>query len=265
VQIVCESCGATGAAASVEVVDGAVQLVCASCGHANVAGGAPSQPAPDPAGAASAEPDPPVLDVGLAMAAAAPSAPADAGPADAHAPDASTAAEAPEPADVADLPPVKCPKCAHRQYDEHACHRCGLVFAMVDASDRPWERLEPHQEARAPEARTLWSAVEATPGDASVHVAFVDYCRQNDLLGFAARQYRHWMADHPNDALSRSYLDRVVHDAQALVHAMSVGDDPFLAKARRLRNGMLVVVAVFCVVAMVWLVRTMAARGSLVP
>lgn len=268
-QIVCESCGATGAAASVEVVDGAVQLRCASCGHLNVLRSDGSAPAPDategetgaaaaPAGPLSSTPP------GPGGADAEPAPPQDL-PDDAFVEPSLEAPPSSTSDPVVDLPPVKCPKCGHRQHDDRACHRCGLVFALVDAGDRPWERLEPHQELHAPRARELWSGIEARPADASTHAAFVDHCRQHDLLGFAAMRYRHWMADHPDDALSRSYLDRVVRDAQALVQAMSVGDDPFLAKARRMRNTMLVIVGVLCVVAMVWLVRTMASRGALVP
>lgn len=254
-QVVCEACGHAGEAAAVEVKDGAVLVTCAACGVTNqLGGGAP---------AAAPSPDAPP------SAAAAPSATTGEAPAAAHAAVVDDEAMLPEveplPASEAqaDLPPVKCPKCGHRQHDDTSCHKCGLVFANVRPGHRPWEDWPAEKQPAIDRAGELWAAVEAAPGDAARHAAFVDWCRTEGVITWAAMRYRHWVSDHPDDALSHSYLERTVRDAQALAQAMTLSDDRFLQTTRRIKTVMLVIVAVLCVVASVVLVRMVMARNAM--
>lgn len=248
-QVVCEACGHAGEAAAVEVKDGAVLVTCASCGVTNQLGGAPAATAPR---AATAE----AGDVATDAQAVADALPVD----EAMLPEVEPV---PVVGDAVDLPPVKCPKCGHRQYDDSACHKCGLVFANVRPGHRPWDDWPAAKQPAIDRAGELWAAVEAAPGDAARHAAFVDWCRTEGVITWAAMRYRHWVSDHPDDALSHSYLERTVRDAQALAQAMAPADDGFLQTTRRIKTVMLLVVAALCVVASIVLVKMIVARNAM--
>lgn len=235
-KIVCEACGAVSEA-TLETVDGTLRLRCGVCGHAHTPGESRSESGlpPESRDPGGPGPAPPLATVDVALE------------------PLTEAGEA--------LPPVKCPKCGHRQHDETACARCGLVFALVQDGRRPWEEFPPEQMPFVEEARRRWAAVEAEPGRVPAHVAFVDHCRAHDLLGFAAMRYRHRLADLPNDPIAREYLNRVVRDAQARVQVESEPDD-FARTAQRVRQGLLVVVFILCVIATVLILRLMRPTGG---
>lgn len=142
------------------------------------------------------------------------------------------------------VPPVKCPKCGHRQYDEHACHKCGLVFANVrEGVTPPWERHDRAKRSKIDRASGLWDELMADPDDAARHAAFVDFCRKNAIADFAAMRYRHYVSDHPSDALARRYMEQSIHDAHAVAQALvSSASDKFSEGTKRARQITMVVV-----------------------
>lgn len=117
-------------------------------------------------------------------------------------------------------PPIKCPKCAHRQYDELACVRCGLVFSLVPEGETPWEQVPPHQAGAAREAEGLWAQVVAAPEDEEAHAAYLRFVEEQGLLDLALQRYRHRVADHPDEALSSQSLQRLIDRATARAAAM---------------------------------------------
>lgn len=259
-QVVCEACGHAGEAAAVEIVDGAVMVTCAACGVATQLGGA-GQPAPVVQAVGDDERDaPPAAAADATVAAGATKAVVDEAAEDESAlPEVEPlVADAPR-----ELPPVKCPKCGHRQHNDVSCHKCGLVFANVRDGYRPWEDWPADKQPAIERAQALWAAVEQAPGDAARHAAFVDWCRSEGVITWAAMRYRHWVADHPDDALSHSYLERTVRDAQALAQAMTMSDDGFIQTTRRIKSVMLLIVAALSIVATVVLVKMIVARNAL--
>lgn len=117
-------------------------------------------------------------------------------------------------------PPIKCPKCAHRQFDDLSCARCGLVFSLVPEGEAPWERIPPHQVAAAQEAEDLWERVRTAPEDGEAHEAYLRFVEERGLLDLALQRYRHRVADHPDEELSRQSLQRLVDRATARAAAM---------------------------------------------
>lgn len=253
VLIVCEKCGQTGKAASVDVVEGAVFLRCGHCGHSSPIA---AQASPGVVGA-----EHPAM-TGEAASIALPDAPTESmrGPSDVL--DVSLERVTPE-ARVRELPPVKCPKCGHRQHETESCNRCGLTFALVADGSRPWEDFPPEQALHVPEARRLWQQVESAPDDIAAHSRFVEFCRDRGLITFAAMCYRHRLADVPDDAVSQSWLERVVRDATALAQAMRPQRDEFVDQLARLKQVLLVVVGILSVLAVVLMFRMMMVRTSL--
>jgi hypothetical protein len=226
-QIVCQSCGKTGAAADVQVRGTSVFVVCGNCGSE-----APLSP-PDVAPAGGAADNVRTPSVG---------------------------APSPNP----DLPPVKCPKCGHRQHDDTACHQCGLVFALVADGSRPWERVPVGKQAAHERARALWDEVMADPRDEARHIALADHCRSSGMPEWSAMRYRHWIADHPDDELARRFLEKSVVDAQALARALAQGDaDQFAARARRVRSVVVGILVAMIVIATIVVVRIMSARSPM--
>lgn len=251
-QIVCEKCGQTGAAASIDVRAGVVFVRCGRCGAESALAGTPiasTSSGPRPPVALVPTPEPlrrtplasaPLVDVELV-------------------------AESGGSAPIAEvvLPPIKCPKCGHRQNDPEACDRCGLVFANVRDGRKPWEEWPAEQRPYVSRAEALWNDVAQRPDDPAYHAAFVDYCRQHGLVALAATRYRHRLADHPGDAVSRSYLERIIRDAAAMAQAMSTPVQRSADAIKRVKNGVLVAVLVISAIATIVLVRmTMSAlRG----
>jgi hypothetical protein len=164
-----------------------------------------------------------------------------------------------------DLPPVKCPKCGHRQHETESCHRCGLVFGLVRPGFAPWddygELARPHQ----PRARELWKIVESFPASDEAHDTFVQHCRKTGLLLFAATRYRHFLADYPGHSLSEKWLAQVVRDATAMAGVMRSQQDEFMAAAARAKTMMLVTVVSLTVLAMIALMWMMSRQQSLGP
>jgi hypothetical protein len=171
----------------VNVVGGAIEVACGACGLVNALAATPPDPAPvaqtrvvPPSGVPSAAPVPP------------------------------------EPG----LAPVKCPKCGHRQHGETACDKCGLVFANVRPGRKPWERVPPDKRVAVQRADELWVAITVQPSDAAAHAAFVEFCKTKGISDVAAMRYRHWVSDHPSDAVSKHYMQQSIQDAHALAQAM---------------------------------------------
>jgi DNA-directed RNA polymerase subunit RPC12/RpoP len=163
------------------------------------------------------------------------------------------------PAPAVDLPPIKCPKCGHRQHTDESCDRCGLVFSNVRDGRKPWEEWPAELVPFVRRGEELWKNVEARPTDPAAHAAFVDYCRNNGIVALAATRYRHRLADHPGDAVSRSYLDRIIRDASAMAQAMTVPGGRTAESFKRVKNSVLIVVLVLSLIATAVLVRmTMA-------
>ena len=140
-------------------------------------------------------------------------------------------AEAPQPpvlaprAPVAEarvLPPVKCPKCGHRQQRSDTCERCGLVFARVVKGQEPWEIPPAGKEAAWARAQSLWEAVLASPREIPVHDAFVAWVLQHGLIELGVRKYRHALADEVEADTMQPYLDRLVQQAQAQALALPI-------------------------------------------
>lgn len=259
-QLVCEQCGTVGPAAKVEVVAGAVHLTCGGCGAvASLGTIAPTATNPGPAaqigsplaaggttGVPGAGEVPPVALLELSLAPLAESSEADA------------------PAFAAGgvaLAPVKCPKCGHRQHDEDACHRCGLVFARVADGRRPWEAdYTESQRQRLPEAARQFDRVEQRPDDAARHEAFVQWCRDADMMFFAAQRYAHLAADRPSDPVTTRYRQQVTSDLHAATMALVRSDTAAPDGSQKVRAALLAIVVVACVAALMLLARMM--RGA---
>lgn len=162
------------------------------------------------------------------------------------------------------LPPVKCPKCGHRQYDESACHKCGLMFSKVrEGITPPWERHDRTKRDKIAQAQRLWEAVVASPADAARHAAFVDFCRTNAIADHAARRYRHYVADHPSDALAQRYLQQTVQDAHAVAQALvSSASGDFSAGAKRVRHITMAFVILLLVALAVFAFRTFQQQAA---
>jgi hypothetical protein len=164
-----------------------------------------------------------------------------------------------------DLPPVKCPKCGHRQHETESCHRCGLVFSMVKPGFAPWDDYGELARPHLPRARELWQAVESFPANDAAHDAFVQHCRKTGLLLFAASRYRHFLSDYPGHTLSEKWLAQVVRDATAMAGVMRSQQDEFMAAAARAKTIMLVTVVSLTVLAMIALMWMMSRQQSIGP
>ncbi|TVR02539.1 MAG: hypothetical protein EA398_07345 [Deltaproteobacteria bacterium] len=146
------------------------------------------------------------------------------------------------------LPPIKCPKCAHRQFDDESCARCGLVFALAPApGEAPWEAVPLGKGEAVDEAERLWRAVEAEPESVERNDAFVRHVLEFDLLDMGLRRYRHHVSDHPDQEEPRRALERLVERATAVASAMLdvVGSRTRSVErtGRLVKNGLLVLVS----------------------
>jgi len=221
-EIVCERCGHTGAAGSVTVQNTDVVVTCAACGAQARLGGTGDTPGGV---------------VGDTL-------------------EANTPSSSPS----SPLPPTKCPKCGHRQHDEYACHKCGLVFARARRGDRPWEQPPPGKERAVRQADELWAAVEAAPGDVAGHERLVSFCRAAGISDWASIRYRYYTADHPADALFVRFRDQAIADAQSLAGALVQRGGVSAAEASRgPKQVLLVVTFVIVVVVIAGLVRGLTA------
>jgi hypothetical protein len=164
-----------------------------------------------------------------------------------------------------DLPPVKCPKCGHRQHESESCHRCGLVFHLVKPGFAPWDDYGELAKSHLPRARELWNAVELFPASDEAHDAFVQHCRKTGLLLFAATRYRHFLSDYPGHSLTEKWLAQVVRDATAMAGVMRSQQDEFMAAAARAKTIMLVTVVSLTVLAMIALLWMMSKQQSMGP
>ncbi len=224
-KIICDSCGHNGEASKVEVRDGAVFVTCGACGTASS------------------------LDAGPTVETTA-------------APESTTVTPSPLPPPEEGLPPVKCPKCANRQEDDYACHKCGLVFEMVADGRTPWEEAATPAEARAiAQASELWADLELHRADPARHDAFVEFTRAQGISSWAAMRYRHWLADYPSDALARAAFEQAVSSAQALANTMQPSRKDAAGSVKRVRAVLLAFVTVILVLLLVAAARVFTQTG----
>lgn len=255
-QLQCQRCGHLGPVTRFDVADGQMRLWCPACGAPHTLSqsgqpllddsiGAPTGPSPAPAPApaplASSAPSAPPPPVQIADIELEPFTP--------------TPLPARAPSPPRELPPVKCPKCAHRQHDPDSCEKCGLVFALVRPGEAPWEVFSPTAAPHVPEARRLWAAVEEQPSRESLHDSFHSFCRANGLTLFAISRYRHRLADFPDDPLAQQFFDRASRDAMAMVSALPSSNEEFMAQANRFKQVLVAIAAILCLIAVIAMFR----------
>lgn len=122
---------------------------------------------------------------------------------------------APEPVDEA-LPPgmQACPKCAHRQYDRNACHRCGLDFSRVADGTAKFNSDPLHGAPLAEQIRAQWQTLRTQLDDQAAHHAFIGLCAEQKVLEYAGQCYRRMLSvSGHEDPRVRGYRDRVVQQA----------------------------------------------------
>lgn len=170
---------------------------------------------------------------------------------EADSPEEDVPEEPPEEPGATELPPVKCPKCFHRQHATDYCTRCGLDFSLAEALGSAWEPDPEGREEDYARALALWSTVELTPGDETAHTAFFEHCRQTALVDLAARRYLERRADHPEERLTAEYRARAVDQMEKVALAMLSRDSWSADLKRRVRTakGILIVLAVILLVA----------------
>lgn len=245
-QIRCEQCGAEGEAAGIRTVEGAVWVVCGGCGEAspllrNEPAAAPTI-APEPVTATR------YATTGVAAAVEA------------------VAFVPLTPPHEEGLPPHKCPKCAHRQDDDHACHKCGLVFANAQKR-RPWEEVPANRKVAYGRVETAFRALVAGPADAAAHETFEALATREQAVEHAIRLYRHHLSDHPSDEVSRAALAGLVHRAHLVAQSMardqirtSVG-----SAGRSLKWVLAGAVVLLLVAAAVFLVKLLRSQQQMLP
>jgi hypothetical protein len=237
-KLTCDRCGAVSGPEALRIGPDSVMFACGRCG-AEVALGAPA--AVPPAGGEGPVVEPPVT-------AKAPGA---------AAPDSAAAGVAPPGAalDVADLPPVKCPKCGHRQYDDEACHKCGLVFKNAERR-RPWEEIPLEKRASVARVDTAWAKLMSGPRTTGEHDAFCEACLRAGVLDHGIRLYRLHLADHPDDAAAAAALAKLAAQAQAVIKALTQdGRASIQAQAARIKQFVVAVAVILCLGAMGILVK----------
>ncbi|MFW5968190.1 MAG: hypothetical protein ACOCV2_11760 [Persicimonas sp.] len=212
----CKNCTHVGVASEVRQKEGGVMLVCANCGHENVLDVAASE-------AGEAEEDP-----GADSSQNESSVDGASGSLDDEALarrleqvsfDGETSSDRDEQLDFGDKAQVRqwlredaleslipeegdgprCRKCAHLLEPEFDnCPRCGLdrdeaeQFAPGQA---PWETPPEGKEAEQEQAELLWEAFRETGASDDLD-KFVRVVREEELLDFAIRKLRFYLADH---------------------------------------------------------------------
>lgn len=143
---------------------------------------------------------------------------------------------APEPAPGPGEPAATCPKCAHRQRNQEACDRCGLVFERWD----PDKAMAPTDEA----AEALWASLQQAWDDDKRHRAFTDYCSAMGLYAYAAQQYGRARGDEARRTRAVAEIARLAAVAQAALAASQPKTSA--ATVRRVKNTILFVAFVVC-------------------
>ena len=91
----------------------------------------------------------------------------------------------------------------------------------------------------------------------------MDFCRTNAIADHAARRYRHYVADHPSDALAQRYLQQTVQDAHAVAQALvSSASGDFSAGAKRVRHITMAFVILLLVALAVFAFRTFQQQAA---
>jgi hypothetical protein len=248
-RIVCDKCGASAEAAKVEVVAGSVWVTCGTCGKSSELGATGSHTAVEPVVSQQGGAEP--VDLSKTPSKYTP-----------RSFKVHSAAFVGPPLPSRSVPPVKCPKCGHRQHNKESCHKCGLVFANVRPGDKPWERFAPEKMPAIRVAREIWARLEANPADAALHEEFLKHCRTSGVAEFAALRYRHWVSDHPDDELSVRSMEQAIKDAQLLVQALALNPNTeFVESATKFKKVVLGVSIVLGIVIVYFLIRLMSIRS----
>ncbi|MCA9545572.1 MAG: hypothetical protein KC613_14305 [Myxococcales bacterium] len=218
-RVTCRECAGAVDLDGLKPVEGGFGFDCPHCAAVNVLAPVAAEPSPE---ARTASP-------------AAPPEPARASEAVPAEPPA-----APEPDRAEPLPPgmTECPKCAHRQYDDDACHRCGLDFARYRAGQARG-LLDPL--AGHPLADTLrrrWAELSQRLDDEQGHRDFIGLCAEHKLLEYAGQCYRKAAAGRPEDPRITAYREKVIQAALVRVGRLEARAQRVVSN--RLR-GMLVV------------------------
>jgi len=196
VEFRCQACRHLGPADSVEERDGTVGAVCESCGTWSplTGGSGPTESE----GSTSAE----------------------------------QATETPPATDERDYRKIKqslrpepgegprCPKCAHLlESGADNCPRCGLNLARAatyDAGEAPWETPPDGLEDAHKRAEQLWETARTEADDREDGglepdslEAYVQHVSERNLLEFAVRRLRFYLADHPDDEHALGALDEL--------------------------------------------------------
>lgn len=253
-KFLCDSCGQMSGSGDVRVEAGQVAVVCQHCGTANPLAG--SGTAPD-ASASLAPVDGPEP------------APQDAKPE--PAPTALEAAQADSgsaAAAAASLPPVKCPKCFHRQLRSDYCGQCGLDLNLPGLDKSRWEPDPSGREQDYAEALNRWARIEADPPNRTHHDGFVDHCTQHALLDLCTRRYREYCADHPGSEPATHYLLMAVERMEKVAVAMLQGEtwaDDLKRRVTGVKRVMLALAVILLLLGMMLLALVWKQRGSLLP
>lgn len=264
-KLVCESCGSVNDATAIRVDGGRVVMTCGACGAESgvVAPGfgeqpdAPSGPEqPDASATAQEHPDAeaePELEPDAAVEPELESAP-------------ETDTEAEPPADEGS-PPVKCPRCFHRQHATDFCHRCGLDLALpVDPS--AWDEIPEDAQEMHARAVEMWVRLEQAPDDANQHEAFLAHCTTHRLLTWAIRRYRDYLADHPGAQHMTSYRDQAVRKLETVALTILQSDrwsQDVARKAALARTILLIIAILLLIGGLVLVVVVFKETGSLAP
>jgi hypothetical protein len=111
-----------------------------------------------------------------------------------------------------------CPKCGHAQRgDDHACHKCGLMFERFDP-----EKLPPDP----PEAAQIWKRILADPSDEDLHESFVRECLGANRLDYATKHYRFMARTPETAAIAEKMLGRVVLAGQSQIAPSAMSGTP---------------------------------------
>ncbi len=181
VRVPCQHCGEVEERAGLDAVEGGFGFSCAACDQITVL-------------APVAAPEPAAPEAPVAAAQTLPSTPS------------------PVPLKAGEH---ECPKCGHVQRDHHACHKCGLLFALARPGQSFDDPLDGHAHAKL--LRERWGVIAEDFDAEDKHHSCIQMCAELDALEYAGQCYRKAgarFAEHPQLG---KYRERVVGAALAQV------------------------------------------------
>ncbi|MCA9563569.1 MAG: hypothetical protein KC561_08775 [Myxococcales bacterium] len=252
-KVVCEQCEYVGPPKEMRVEGESVVVFCGRCGHASNLGGDTSSPPPAATRTASGENPAPIS-----------GRPADS-EGDSHDTDddsvelAATESPSAPPQKVKPpaqaLPPIRCPKCFHRQYRRDNCARCGIDLRRAGNDPTRWDPDPRGREESHARAVELWAAVLEAPDERQGHDTFFKFTLENNLSDLAARRYAERASDDPDHALTAEYLEKVRTGIQNVALAMlPKTDSDIQEKVKRVKRMLLAVSILLFIFGMMLLV-----------